>query len=173
MKSKIAYALVSLAFFFGLAVPVLAQNASPTTAPAAAVAAPAAPAAPADFLTQVLATIQNFGGLSTLMKVSAVILLLIASVKVSFLNQLIWSKLGIYQSLVAPVLGLIAGLVGLFGGGSPITIASVLAYLGAGVGAMGLHEVLDGIKAVPGIGPTWVSIISAIENALGGPSSKA
>lgn len=124
-----------------------------------------------DFLSQVLSAIQKFGGLSVLMKVSVVILLLISSMKVSFLNQLLWSKLGSWQKIVAPVLGLAAGLFGLFGGGTPVTIASVLAYLGAGLGATGLHELLDGIKTIPGIGPTWVSVISAIESSLGGSNS--
>ncbi len=139
-------------------------------APVLAPAPAPAPDASADFFSKLMSTIQGFGGLSTLAKVTAVIVLLIASVKVSFLNQLVWSKLGAYQSLIAPLLSVVAGVLGLFGGGAHVSPISVLAYLSAGVGAVGLHELLDDIKALPGVGPAWVSAISVIESALGGAS---
>ncbi len=165
MKSFATLILFAALMFMSL--PLFAQAPVASATPAAVVAAPASGDS-APFFAQVLEAIQKMGGLPTLLKVSTVILLLVASMKVSFLNDLIWSKLGPYKSLAGTALGLIAGLVGLFGGGAPVTIASVFAYLGAGVGATGLHELLDDIKALPGIGPVYLSIISMIESVLGG-----
>ncbi len=125
--------------------------------------------APQDFLAQVLETIAKFGGLSIFVKVSVVITLIIASMKVSILNDLIWSKLGQFKAWVAPILGLVAGILGLFIDGHTPTPQSIFAYISAGAGAIILHELLDTIKAIPGIGSTYVMIINIIEGALGGP----
>lgn len=127
--------------------------------------------APADFFAQVMQFVHDFGGLSSLMKISGVIMLIIASMKVSGLNDLIWAKLGAAQAWVAPLLGLIGGILGL-GQAGPITAASVFAWVSAGAGAVFLHEILDSVKAIPGIGQIYVTIINLIEGALGGPSSK-
>lgn len=123
--------------------------------------------APQDFLSQVLKFIQSWGGIPMMAKVAGVILLLVASMKVSFLKPY-WDKLGSLQAWVAPILGLIAGILGLGSGGAPITLASIFAYMSAGAGAVVLHELLDTVKAVPGIGPLWVSVIAIIESSLGG-----
>lgn len=128
--------------------------------------------APQDFLAQVLDAIKNFGGLSTMLKISSIVALIVASMKVSFLNDLVWSKLGAAKVWLAPVLGLVAGVLGLGSGGAPITLASVFAYVSAGAGAVILHEILDSVKAIPGLGAGYVSFINMIESVLGGPSSQ-
>lgn len=126
---------------------------------------------PQDFLSQVLQVIKNFGGLTTVLKISSVILLIIASMKVSIINQLLWSKLGKAQVWVAPLLGLIAGLLDLNNAGT-VTLASVVAYVGSGAGAILLHELLDSLKAIPGLGSTYVSIIDFLKGLLKGPQPK-
>lgn len=123
---------------------------------------------PSDFLTQVLSVIQKFGGLSWMMKVSAVTLLLISSMKVSFLKTLIWDKLGEAQAWIAPILGLIAGIMGLGAGGIAVTGASIFAYVMSAGGAVIFHELLDSVKAIPGLGAVYVSMISFVESLLGG-----
>lgn len=127
---------------------------------------------PNDFLAQTLDAIKMFGGLSMMMKISTVILLLISSMKVSILNQLFWSKLGAAQTWVAPALGLIAGILGL-GSTTPVTLGSVLAYVAAGAGAILLHELLDSLKAIPGIGAGYISVIDFVNSLLKGPDKKA
>lgn len=144
----------------------VATAADPTPAPT--IAAPAQSESAQSFLDQVLQAIKNFGGLSTVLKISTVILLIIGSMKVSILNQLIWSKLGAWQTLVAPLLGLVAGILDLNHAGT-VTLASVMAYVGSGAGAILLHELLDSIKKIPGIGPTYVSIIDFVNGLLKGP----
>ena len=120
-----------------------------------------------DFFTQLMETVKGFGGFTGVGKISAVIVLLIASMKVSFLNQMLWSKLGKIQAAVAPVLGLIGGILMAGMNGKLPTPAEAMVYISAGVGAIFLHEVLDLIKMTPGIGPMWVSLINLIEGFLG------
>lgn len=128
--------------------------------------------APQDFFAQVLEFIKSFGGLPQMAKIAGAILLILASFKVSFLNDLIWSKLGSFKVWAAPILGLAAGILGIGAGGQPITGAAIFAYVTAGAGAVILHELLDTIKAIPGIGQIWVTVINLIEGMLGGPASK-
>lgn len=121
---------------------------------------------PGDFLNQVLSSIQGFGGLSWFLKVSAVITLIVSSMKVSFLKTALWDKLGQAQVWVAPLLALLAGLVTVH----PLSLPAILAYVGTGVGAVALHEFLDSIKAAPGLGPKIIAIINLLEGFLGGGS---
>jgi hypothetical protein len=115
-------------------------------------------------ISAVSTVIQNFGGLSWALKIACIVLLIIAFMKVSFLSSF-WAKLGSFQAYLAPVLGLILGALTLSVSGS-VTLAGVLAYLAAGSGAILLHELLDTIKAIPGLGAVYVGIIDAIESVL-------
>lgn len=124
--------------------------------------------APADFLSQVFDTIAKLGGMPTMVKISAIIMLVVASMKVSVLKRYVWDRLGPLQVWLAPVLGLIAGILGLGANGAPITLALVLTYVTAGTGAVFLHEILDSLKALPGIGPVYLAIIEVVERLLGG-----
>ena len=120
--------------------------------------------APADFAAQVLTAVSAMGGLSTLAKISAVIVLIVASMKVTVLNQMIWSKLpATLQTLTAPILGLIAGIISQ---GSSLTLSSALAYVSAGAGALAMHELLDAVKGLPGLGPIYVTAITFVEGFL-------
>lgn len=122
---------------------------------------------PADFFTQVLDFVAGWGGFSTLFKISGIITLIISTMKISALSPL-WDKLGPFKVWVAPVLGLAAGILGLGSGGAEISAALVFAYVTAGGGAVILHELLDSVKSIPGIGPIWISIISVLQGFLGG-----
>jgi hypothetical protein len=126
----------------------------------------------ADFFAQVLAVASTIGGLGLFAKISAVIMLLVASLKVGVFRQAVWSKLGWAQVLVAPALGLLAGILGLGAGGAAITPALVFAYVVAGGGAVFLHELLDAIKSVPGIGPVYLAAIDTISRALEGSTAQ-
>ena len=128
---------------------------------------------PGDYFLQVVETVGKLGGMTQLGKVSAILLLIVASAKVSFLNELIWQKLGAAQVWVAPVLGLLAGIIGLGAGDVPLTAERVIVYVSAGVGAVALHEFLDSLKAVPGIGTTYLWVIELIKSWTGGPAPQA
>lgn len=128
------------------------------------------PLPPQDFLTQIVTTLHGAGELSGLMKISAVITLLVSSMKVSVLNQYVWSKLGAAQVYVAPLLGIVIGLITLAASGQPITAGAVFTYLVSGGGAVFLHEMLDSVKQIPGIGGFYVAGISVLEKFLGGGS---
>lgn len=120
------------------------------------------------FLSAVLQFILHHGGLGTPLTIACICLLVIASVKVSFLDSLLWDKLGYAQAFVAPVLGLVVGFIMLGVNGTTLTLAAVFTFLGSGAGAVGLHELLDAVKGIPGLGTAYVNIITAIENFLGG-----
>lgn len=152
MKRILFITIGFLAIFFAASFSV-AQDAAPVT-----VLIPAQ-----DFLAQVLDAVKKFGGLPTLGKISSVVLLLVASMKVGPLKTLIWSKLGAAQAWIAPLLGLLAGVLAL---GTDLTPAGALAYVGAGAGALVLHELLDSLKALPGLGPVYVTVINFIEDVL-------
>lgn len=127
--------------------------------------------APATFLGEVLDVIEGFGGVSTVLQISIIIMLIISSMKVSLLRDLIWDRIGALKAWIPPLLGLVAGLLGLYGEGD-LTLASALAYMSAGAGAIILHELLNTVKAVPGIGPVYVQIIDLIQLALRPKKSK-
>lgn len=121
----------------------------------------------ADLIQAVGDTIHAWGGLVWQLKIAALVMLLIASMKVTVMDKYVWDKLGAVQPFAAPILGLIVGFLSL-AASHALSLVGLLAYLSAGAGAILLHELLDGVKAWPGIGPAYVAAISAIEGALGG-----
>lgn len=117
------------------------------------------PVSPQDFFAQVLQAISVMGGLPAMAKISSIIVLVIASMKVTAINNIFWQKLGGFKTFLAPVLGIIAGVIML----PQVTLPAVVAYMFAGGGAIALHELLDALKAVPGLGSVYVYIIDMIE----------
>jgi hypothetical protein len=169
---KLMKRLMTLLSLTLIASPFAIADSSPPPAPAAqaivgaANSVQSAPSLSTDSLISAVSTvIQNFGGLSWTLKIACIVLLLIAFMKVSFLSSF-WAKLGKFQAYAAPVLGLVLGVLTLSVSG-PISLAGVMAYLAAGSGAILLHELLDTIKAIPGIGAVYVGIIDAVESVLG------
>jgi len=149
----------------------------PVLALAQATGASGAPAADPglsaqDFLSQVFTMIKQLGGLGWMAKIAAIITVVVSSMKVSFLNDLVWSKLGAAKAWVGIALGLVAGLLAQFSG-VPFSLPALFAYMIAGGGATLLHELLDTVKSIPGIGPVWVSVINFLESNLGGPAASA
>lgn len=119
-----------------------------------------------DFIALVFETVKGAGGLSTLPLLSAIITILVSSLKVAPITRLLWSKLGWAQVLVAPLLGLAAGILGLGAAGAPITLPLVFAYVTAGAGAVFLHELLDGLKGAPALGPVYRALVAWVEALL-------
>lgn len=117
------------------------------------------------FLAQVFQSVQGFGGMSFMMKISTLILILVASMKVSFIRSFVWDKLGAFKALAAPILSLIVGIISLVSVG-PFSWSGLIAYLFAGAGAIILHEILDSVKALPGIGPIYLKAIDLIQGLL-------
>ena len=125
------------------------------------------------FLALVLEKMKGFGGIPWTLKIAAILMILLGTLKVSFARP-VWDKLGPYKALAAPVLSLLIGIVSL--GANPnqmITGPGVVAYLFAGAGAIVLHELIDAIKSIPGIGPTYLNILVFMQTFLkkpGGPT---
>ena len=121
------------------------------------------------FLTQVLEAVKSFGGIPWTLKIASVILLIIASMKVSMIRPL-WDKLGWRKNLLAPLLGLIAGVL-MLSKENMLTLPGVGAYLFAGAGAIILHEILDAVKEIPGIGNSYLKVIEFMQGLLKKPAS--
>jgi hypothetical protein len=119
-----------------------------------------------DFFASVLETLKGFGGLSFTAKVSAVLVLFVSSMKVTVL-EVYWAKLGKAKIWVSLGLAFVAGLVDAFVGVDKFSWSVVFAYVLAGAGAPILHQVLDSVKAIPGLGKVYVGIINVVIELLG------
>lgn len=128
--------------------------------------------APQDFLAQILDAVRAMGGVSKLAVVASVITLVISSMKVSFLNSLVWDRLGSAKVLVAPILSIVAGVIVSIAGGAKFSLPMVVAYLGSSVGSVFLHQLLDGLKEAPFVGAPIKSVIAWISKVLGGDAPK-
>lgn len=117
-----------------------------------------------DYLAQTLDAIKAFGGLPWMGKVASICFIIVGSMKVSFLRGLIWDRLGSAKAWVSVGLGLVGGILSL----DHVTVPAVLAYMGAGAGAIIIHQLLDLVKAMPGIGPFWIMVIDMIAKVTGG-----
>lgn len=149
--------------------------ATPSTLPVGVPSVP--PIAPAvalvsgtDFFEQVFTLIKSFGGMSFVLKISGVITLIIASMKVSFL-QTAWNKFGSFKVFVTPLLSLVLGVLAVLVTG-PFSWAAVGSYVFAGGGAVFLHEILDSLKSIPGISGLYLKLIGVATTMLGGNTSQ-
>lgn len=115
-----------------------------------------------DFLSQVLKFINDFGGLEKMAKIAGVLVLLVESMKVSFMKPL-WDKAGPYKMLVAPVLSMAAGLVVM----PSVSAEGVVSYLLAGAGAVLFHDLLKAIKGLPGVSAVAQGIIDVLAGLIG------
>jgi hypothetical protein len=155
MFKSFSFVAISSLLFYGVF--ALAQVVEP---------APAAELPPADFLSQIFDAVKTLGGLPWAGKVIILCNLLVASMRVTLLRTLLWDKIGWAKFLVAPGLALLGGLVGHFTSGVAISWQNGLAYFMAGAGAILLHEMLDGLKKMPKLGPFLLGILSFIDGLL-------
>ena len=128
------------------------------------------------FLSSAFAVVMSFfqkqpdgSDLAFALKLSGLITLLISTMKVSFMRPL-WDKLGNWKWALSFVLSFAAALLGQ---GSSITLGSALLYLSAGPGALALHELIDKVKAIPGLNKYIGMAISLIELVLRKPGAEA
>lgn len=122
------------------------------------------------FFVQVWELIKQFGGMPWTLKVSAIVLILLSSMKVSFLRPL-WDKLGSFKPVAAPLLGLLAGVFSL-GKQGDLSLPGITAYMFSGAGAIVLHELLNSVKGLPGIGKIYISAIDFLQKLLKRPADK-
>ncbi len=108
---------------------------------------------------------------SLLANVAGGVLILISTMKVSFIKPL-WDKLNDgAKGWLGPVLGLVAGLAGMLMNGQ-FSWSVLLAAAAGGTLTPYLHDMLDLIKKIPGLGSLWVSIIEIIEKVLFAPKEQ-
>jgi uncharacterized membrane protein HdeD (DUF308 family) len=119
-------------------------------------------------LSALLASIMDlwhsFPSLSVAGKIAGCLVILIGLVKSSLFKPL-WDKAGPWKALVAPLLGLIVAVLSI----SPFNWAGVLQGLAGGVLAVGISQVFDAVKLMPGVGQVWITIIDVVQKLLGAP----
>ena len=124
---------------------------------------------PVDKLFEMLlGLVTSWKTMGTPVKITAIIFLLIATMKNSFARKYVWDKLGWAKILVAPVLSMIAFAVTI----SPFNLKTVVLALVFGAGASYLANVVKAIREIPGLGTVWVQVMDWIGNLLGKPVVK-
>jgi hypothetical protein len=116
------------------------------------------------FLSDVGTFIQSCGGLSAWAIAAGSIMLVIASFKCSYFAP-VWEKLGNFKTYVPLLLALVAGLIQLKAE-DKFSAANIFAWLTVGAGAAILHDLLDGVKSIPGLSSVYKTIISVAQAAL-------
>jgi hypothetical protein len=120
----------------------------------------------AGLFSQLVSLIQSFGSLSAPAKIAGIVLFIVAVVKSSFVQPL-WAKLGNAQVLVAPILAVIVSIVSI----QPFSWAALWSSLLSGALAIGMHQLLDAVKTLPGIGSAYLTVINFVESILQAPES--
>ncbi len=124
--------------------------------------------ADSSFISSLVAWVTNlWSDAPTLGKVTSGIVLLISTMKVSFLKPL-WDKLKEKQEWLAPVLGLVGAIATLFINGE-FSFELLLTGLAGGALAPYVHDLLDYLKAIPGLGKVWLTVIEIFKKVLFAP----
>lgn len=110
----------------------------------------------------ILSLIASFGGLPWVLEIAVFIFLIIAFAKFTPLKKS-WDSLEHLKALVPLAFGLLIGILNL----QTYSVAGIAAYLLTGAGAMLVHDMLEIVKGVPGLGPSYIGAIEFISRKLG------
>lgn len=124
------------------------------------------------FIDQVANALKSFGGAPTMVKITIILMLVVGSMKSTILRKLVWDRLGKAKVWVAPILGILAGILEPLLTGQKITLQNVSLFMTSGLGAVLLFNLLESLKGIPKLGPLYVSLINFIESLLGGKSKE-
>lgn len=119
---------------------------------------------PGVYLTQIWNLIGSFGQLPFLLKMSAIVMLLVNSLKIPFFAPL-WDKLGKFKLAAPAFFSIVLGFIDLAMQGK-LSLSGLAAYFFAGVGAPMLYEFLEIVKEIPGVNPLLQAVIAFVENLL-------
>jgi len=119
-----------------------------------------------ELFNQGWALITGFNQLDVAGKIGGIVLLVISIVKNSALRPL-WDKAGAWKVMVAPVLSVVYALVMIH----PFTLQGLMASLIGGALAVATHELLDGVKSLPGIGAGFQKAIDFVQGLLKAPKA--
>lgn len=98
----------------------------------------------------------------------ALITLLLSTLKNSFLRTYLWDKLGPCKVFAAPILSMLAIFIGM----GEFSWAGALVGITTGGGAIALHQMLDGVKKMPGVGSVALSMADLLGKLLKAPPKK-
>ncbi len=115
---------------------------------------------------------KDVGSTEWYVRLAPLVTLLLSALKSSKLSG-IWNWMGDFKAYAAPLLSLLLVVMGMLGQGQAITIGTILSALGAGLGSIAIHELLDTLKRIPGLNGWIATFIDIVKGLLGGktPSS--
>lgn len=117
------------------------------------------------WLAEVLAYFKSAHTLSGFAQASAIIFMLVGTVKVSGLSWL-WDSLGKWKGWAVPLLVVAGAIVNEFAVTGQVSLPVALLALGHGVGAGAIADILDLIKKRPGLGKVPLAIIGFLEKVF-------
>jgi hypothetical protein len=120
-----------------------------------------------DLLSQLLDFLKGFGSMDNPHKVAGAIMLLISIWKSSLVRPM-WDKLGGFQVLVAPVLGIALAMAQLPGG---FSWANIVAGSTTGLLAIAMHEMMTAIENLPMVGAKYKSMVAWVDSLLFRPAA--
>lgn len=97
-----------------------------------------------DFFASIMKYAGEFKDLALKYKIAGALTIILSTIKVSFLREKLWDKWGSAKVLVAPIVGVIIGILMM----EHITFKGILDYMvSIGGGAIVLHQLLDALKS--------------------------
>lgn len=116
------------------------------------------------------ALISGWGGSAWYLKVSGAIMLIVGSMKVPFVENILWNRLSpTMQTLLPAILGLLAGVLSLH----PLTLSGLAAYAFTGLGANLLYEILDLAEVPAASNATLLGILKFLGSFIQPPAPPA
>lgn len=117
-------------------------------------------------LGQLFSTIGNLKGLKWQLALAGFVTVAVSALKVSAWRPL-WDKLGWFKAFLAPILSLAVVYLTAWASGNLGGSTAWLA-LTTGVGSVALHELLDAVKGIPGVGKVPLMLTDLVAMLLGG-----
>lgn len=110
------------------------------------------------FANEILSAVSGWKGMPVQFVMAGIVALLVSSLKVDLIRAYFWDKLGAAKVFVAPSLSLIGALIVV----KPFTWATAWIALSTGAGAIALYEILNAVKALPGLAPLASKIVELL-----------
>jgi hypothetical protein len=163
-------AMCAVMMAFGVFFPALVAMAQEAAVAVAAAPAPVVEVPITNIFQDALKAIGDWKALGWQAGIAGILTVLISTMKNSLLRGLIWDKLPtMAKLLVAPVLALLAFFLGL----GKLDGATILMAITTGAASVYIHQLLDAVKEIPGVGPKYQWLIDLLAKLLKKPAAAA
>lgn len=119
-----------------------------------------------DIFKEIMKALGDWKALGWQAGLAGLLTALLSTTKSSMLRAWIWDRIPVWaKALVAPVVGILIFALAM----KEFSIAVLIAGLTTGAAAVFLHQLLDGLKAVPWIGDKWKQVIDFLSAMMRKP----